>query len=334
MIFSRKQVIDNIKQFSIFSNNLFLLTKQKELINDNKVLLSCYGIERNDNGLFCYSNMSNVETTIIFKNSEKKKFLNSLNASCFNGKNTLVFSDYNQLNQTYQVGLIDVSLELIKWLPYRYSIGLNIRKNDTIFYIMDYVIIKSLSLFTGEYLWETQLNRNGEIFKILGIRADELIVCWKRGDRNFGLLGINIHTGEIAWNMDDNDLLNGHTLNFSPDGNALFCVKNGGLKSYYLELDLVTKKNLRFDEIPKFFELGLVIERIWVKDDLIYFLAKKDSKFSTVAGVMDYKTLAILWWEQVVQGSWAYLSDLQVDKNKLYVLDGEGVLHIFERETT
>ncbi len=332
--------INNIKKFDVKGDNIIVILEDNKIYFNDDILIEVsntfnvgYFI---NNSFLIYGNLKSL-IKYDFKNKKNEK----LNPEWSYYWNSLykdkVLISLNRRNDEKGERIadfhwFDLSNKMLGFKLFADNPQIRILNNHVIFFSI--VTIKSHSIFTGESLWQTQINRNGEIFKILGIRADELIVCWKRGNMDFGLLGINIHTGEIAWNMDDNDLLNGYTLNFSPDENALFCVKNSGFKSYYLELDLLTKKTLRFDEIPKFFELGLIIDRIWVKENLIYFFARKGSKFSTVAGIMDYKTLEILWQEQIVVGSWAYLSDLQVDNDMLYILDGEGVLHIFEREAS
>lgn len=330
---------ENVKCYTTYKSKIAMLFNNGNFFYENENLVHSF------EGFFFYDNYlyyteDGINTIMLnINNNEKEIIPKVFNIDSLLNNTFLVGKNYERVHDTLyysaEIEMYQISpFKLLNILPEKYIFSQYIRYGNFLFTEKFKTVLSPLSLETGEYLWETQLNRNGEVFKILGIRADELIVCWKRGNMDFGLLGINIHTGEIDWNMDDNDLLNGYTLNFSPDENALFCVKNSGFKSYYLELDLLTKKTLRFDEIPKFFELGLIIERIWVKENLIYFFARKGSKFSTVAGIMDYKTLEILWQEQIVVGSWAYLSDLQVDYDKLYILDGEGVLHIFEREAS
>lgn len=332
-MFKIKDTKKNIAGFTTSKGWISYNTKQEELfLNDTRIdtKTSTCGYFFSDK-YFSFSNNSDFQNSILDLKTNQVSRIGKISLQIQTKRKELYIA-FEKTNGNKSLILFDIeTLKKVNIIE-NFDLGISLLFEDNLVITEGWTKIKSLSIETGEYLWETQINRNAEILKLLGIRADELIVCLKRGNMDFGLLGINIHTGEIAWNMDDNDLLNGYTLNFSPDENALFCVKNSGFKSYYLELDLFTKKPLRFDEIPNFFDLGLIIERIWVKDNLIYFFARKGSKFSTVAGVMDYKTLEILWQEQIVVGSWAYLSDLQVDNDKLYILDGEGVLHIFEKE--
>jgi len=218
-------------------------------------------------------------------------------------------------------------------LPYRYY-GSGYRfKNQYIQIQNERKLLKSLSLLTGEYEWETPLNRNGEIFKILGVRENELIVCWKRGMDYYGLLGIDIQTGKIVWNMDDNSLLNGLNLYFTENQKSIFSTKGDDKSSYFIEIDLENKEVQRYGEIPDLCKAKLVIHSSQYKDGLIYFTAStRHVFFPDVIGVFDYKTLKVLWQHRFTFDRLTHLKNLEVSDDKLYVLDSGDTLHIFERE--
>ncbi len=193
-------------------------------------------------------------------------------------------------------------------------------------------IIQSLSLLTGLYKWEVPLNRNGEIFKVLGVRENELVVCFKQGLDYYGLLGIAIETGKIMWNIDDNFLLNGLNMSFTSNQASIFSTKGEGRNSYFIELDLTTKQAIRYGEIVDLCKEKLAISTSFLKDDLVYFTAGNHTFFPNTIGIFDYKTLKLLWKHTFSFDKHTHLKEMQVAENKLYVLDSGGTLHIFEKE--
>lgn len=188
---------------------------------------------------------------------------------------------------------------------------------------------KSLSLETGEYLWETNISIEGDtdprIKQVLGISGDVLVVF------TFGstLVGIDLHTGKILWHI----LPKG----FYPSGftGMAWCwhLEDGYLyllrHQYYLRINL---SNQQLEVLWQTPADTLEFEDCSYTEDHVYFMAidKKSNIFNTsVLGVFDRKALKIVWQhDQPIYSS----QPPQSDGDKLYCLDNGGVLHIFEKE--
>lgn len=321
-----------VKQYKVFNTELYSLYTDGILRRNDLELLSVYGLESNNYGIFAYSNMQDVKTSIIYEN-KVMIFDFSLESNSFNGQNCLVYNkNYN--DQIHQIGLFEVSNNQVSWFDNIPRFGENLRINDYIIFKASQVVISLLDIITLKIKWETPLNRNGEIFKILGVRENELIVCWKRGMDYYGLLGIDIQTGKIVWNMDDNSLLNGLNLYFTENQKSIFSTKGDDKNSYFIEIDLENKELQRYGEIPDLCKAKLVIHSSQYKDGLIYFTAStRHVFFPDVIGVFDYKTLKVLWQHRFTFDRLTHLKNFEVSDDTLYVLDSGDTLHIFERET-
>lgn len=250
-------------------------------------------------------------------------------------ENTVLVYEYFYEDRLFDVFVYDfVQKKVVSRIKDRINVWDLFRKgNDLYLYDSLKTTLKSLSLITGEYEWETPINRSGEIFKILGVRDNELVVCWKRGEKLFGLLGIDIQTGEIVWNIDNNQLLNGHSLYFTDNQQSLFSTKGTNHNSYFIEIDLLSKQAIRFGEIEDLCKAQVEISRSQYKDGLIYFTASTHHDiFPDIIGVLDYKALKVLWQHRFDFDRLTHLKNFEVTEDKLYVLDSKDPLHIFEKE--
>jgi outer membrane protein assembly factor BamB len=190
-------------------------------------------------------------------------------------------------------------------------------------------IINALSLETGECLWETNISIEGDtdprIKQVLGISGDILVVF------TFGstLVGLDIHTGKILWSI--------FPKGFYPSGftGMAWCwhLEYGYLyllrHQYYLRINL---SNQQLEVLWQTPVNTLEFEDCNYTKDHIYFMAidKKSSIFNTsILGVFDRKALKIVWqYDKPIDSS----QPPQSDGKKLYCIDNEGTLHIFERE--
>ena len=239
---------------------------------------------------------------------------------------------YSSKISIYQIEPPKLNYELLQ----RYTFNRHLRYIDSLYVEIELQVISAINLISGNYNWQSPLNRNGDIFRLLGVRNDELLVLWKRGYDTYGVIAFNIQNGQILWNIDNNPLLNGLTTEFTNNQHSLFSTKGEGGGSYFIELDLNLKQVSRYGDLPGFRQNNLQITWSWVKEDKVYFTALHQSRFANTVGVFDYQTLELLWWETLPLSANDFIGggeSLQVDENKLYVLDSGGTLHIFERES-
>jgi outer membrane protein assembly factor BamB len=210
-------------------------------------------------------------------------------------------------------------------------------ENDTKALYRRLTTLKSLSLATGEYLWEVSLSAYGRqdshlgwveasIRTIIGISEDLLLVWMNNGS----LVAIEVSTGKIAWDkaLDRTYLpsdYQGDKWYWHLEGQYLYILQH----RYYLRIDITTQKLEVLWQLP---DHSMEIEHCIYTEAYVYFMALEGvgrNLQPSILGVFDRKALKIVWQhDQPIYSS----QPPQSDGNKLYCLDTAGTLHIFERE--
>ena len=222
--------------------------------------------------------------------------------------------------------------------------------------------IQTINFLSGQFLWEFPLASLGkgkdystdeefdyEVEQFVGIYNNILWVYIERG----GFIGLDIQTGELK-----------HRILGIPKGNLLgkvdSYVDNEEFYIFYrAKFILSEKKGIIIGLIAdRFFEIDLNKEKItpmlygmWDKmekmnlkkygvsgntslqGDLLYFYNDKELQF----GVLDINTKEIIYVSEPIavverDDCFTQLKDLKVSENKVYILDSNHTLHIFERE--
>ena len=222
--------------------------------------------------------------------------------------------------------------------------------------------IQTINFLSGQFLWEFPLSSLGkgkdyntdeefdyEVEQFVGIYNNILWVYIERG----GFIGLDIQTGELK-----------HRILGIPKGNLLgkvdSYVDNEEFYIFYrAKFILDDKKGIIIGLIAdRFFEIDLNKEKItpmlygmWDKmekmnlkkygvsgntslqEDLLYFYNDKELQF----GILDINTKEIIYVSEPIavverDDSFTRLRDLKVSENKVYILDSNHTLHIFERE--
>ena len=226
----------------------------------------------------------------------------------------------------------------------------------------DVMSIRAFSIQKKKHLWEFSLSSLGkgkdyntdeefnyEVEQFVGIYNNILWVYIERG----GFIGLDIQTGELK-----------HRILGIPKGNLLGKVDSYvDSEEFYIfyraKFILDEKKGIIIGLIAdRFFEIDLNKEKItpmlygmWDKmekmnlkkygvsgntslqEDLLYFYNDKELQF----GILDINTKEIIYVSEPIavverDDSFTCLRDLKVSENKVYILDSNHTLHIFERE--
>ena len=226
----------------------------------------------------------------------------------------------------------------------------------------DVMSIRAFSIQKKEHLWEFSLSSLGkgkdystdeefdyEVEQIVGIYNNILWVYIERG----GFIGLDIQTGELK-----------HRILGIPKRNLLGKVDSYvDSEEFYIfyraKFILDDKKGIIIGLIAdRFFEIDLNKEKatpmlygMWDKmekmnlkkygvngntslqGDLLYFYNDKELQF----GILDINTKEIIYVSEPIEvgerdDSFTRLRDLKVSENKVYILDSNHTLHIFERE--
>jgi len=208
--------------------------------------------------------------------------------------------------------------------------------------------IRAFSIQEKEHLWEFSLASFGkwknswdeerffEVYKLIGIYNNIFWAFIELG----GFIGLDIKTRELKYRIPEYDQAIGKTffrsdyfLN-SEKGKIL-----GMAMDVFLEIDLtqeppfVTQYGLQ-EEFEKYNIKGKdTSTKYAVQDNLLYFYLFDQLRF----GILDINTKEIIYVSDPIavverDDCFTQLKDLKVSENRVYILDSNHTLHIFERE--
>ena len=209
--------------------------------------------------------------------------------------------------------------------------------------------IQGIEIYTGQFLWEFPLSslgkwknswdeeRDFEVYKLIGIYNNILWAFIEIG----GFIGLDIKTGELKYRISEYHMGKESKLFFRSD----YYLDNErgkifGLAHIFIEIDLnqappfVTQYGLQ-EEFEKYNikKANDTAEDFVVQDNLLYFYLAEQLRF----GILDINTKEIIYVSDPIavverDDSFTRLRDLKVSENKVYILDSNHTLHIFERE--
>ena len=209
--------------------------------------------------------------------------------------------------------------------------------------------IQAIEIYTGQFLWEFPLSslgkwknswdeeRDFEVYKLIGIYNNILWAFIEIG----GFIGLDIKTGELKYRISEYHMGKESKLFFRSD----YYLDNErgkifGLAHIFIEIDLnqappfVTQYGLQ-EEFEKYNikKANDIAEDFVVQDNLLYFYLAEQLRF----GVLDINTKEIIYVSEPIavverDDCFTQLKDLKVSENKVYILDSNHTLHIFERE--
>ena len=209
--------------------------------------------------------------------------------------------------------------------------------------------IQAIEIYTGQFLWEFPLSslgkwknswdeeRDFEVYKLIGIYNNILWAFIEIG----GFIGLDIKTGELKYHISEYHMGKESKLFFRSD----YYLDNErgkifGLAHIFIEIDLnqappfVTQYGLQ-EEFEKYNikKANDIAEDFVVQDNLLYFYLAEQLRF----GVLDINTKEIIYVSEPIavverDDCFTQLKDLKVSENKVYILDSNHTLHIFERE--
>ena len=214
--------------------------------------------------------------------------------------------------------------------------------------------IRAFSIQKKEHLWEFSLASFGkwknswdeerffEVYKLIGIYNNILWAFIEIG----GFIGLDIKTGELKYRISEYDEAIGKTIckgkDFFRSDYFLNSEKGkilGLAVDVFIEIDLtqeppfVTQYGLQ-EEFEKYNIKGKdTSTKYAVQDNLLYFYLFDQLRF----GILDINTKEIIYISEPIavverDDSFTRLRDLKVSENKVYILDSNNTLHIFERE--
>ena len=221
-------------------------------------------------------------------------------------------------------------------------------------------VILGYHIFPTNFLWEFPLSSLGkwknpytdeeidfQVRRLIGIYNNILWVFLNAE----GFIGLDIETGELKYRIPEYHQAIGKTSTSSYDDSKGFFRSDYLLNSekgkilglavdVFIEIDLtqeppfVTQYGLQ-EEFEKYNikKANDTAGSYVVQDNLLYFYLAEKLKF----GILDINTKQIIYISEPIavgerDDSFTRLRDLKVSENKVYILDSNHTLHIFERE--
>lgn len=198
------------------------------------------------------------------------------------------------------------------------------------------IFIKSLSLLTGEYEWEVNLSEYGDIRSVLAAVQDNLWVLTNDYKNNrHSLLRLDANSGRVMQVLGEGLKLSDAYVKYIEEKQTLLSFKSSissvPSPSTLIEIDAKTGEILRNVTVESMLEPNLKVGLWQYHNNQLFFTANTTMMTTTHIGVLDYDTLKLLWYTEVLDRK-GLLKDIQVSSDKIYVLDQVGTLHIFEKE--
>ena len=221
-------------------------------------------------------------------------------------------------------------------------------------------VILGYHIFPTNLLWEFSLSSLGkwknpytdeeidfQVRRLIGIYNN---IFWVFLNAE-GFIGLDIETGELKYRIPEYDEAIGKTSTSSYDDSKGFFRSDYLLNSekgkilglavdVFIEIDLtqeppfVTQYGLQ-EEFEKYNikKANDTAGSYVVQDNLLYFYLAEQLKF----GILDINTKEIIYISEPIavverDDSFTRLRDLKISENKVYILDSNHTLHIFERE--
>ena len=224
----------------------------------------------------------------------------------------------------------------------------------------DVMSVRAFSIQKKEHLWEFSLASLGkwknpytdeeidfQVRRFIGIYNGIFLVFLNAE----GFIGLDIETGELKYRIPEYHQAIGKTSTSSYDDSKGFFRSDYLLNSekgkilglavdVFIEIDLtqeppfVTQYGLQ-EEFEKYNikKANDTAEDYVIQDDLLYFSLFNQLRF----GILDINTKEIIYVSEPIavverDDCFTQLKDLKVSENKVYILDSNHTLHIFERE--
>ncbi|MGV6861258.1 MAG: hypothetical protein ACWA41_05775 [Putridiphycobacter sp.] len=300
--------------------------------------------------------IDNFEKLIVLnlKNKNKKEFNFIKGISLIINENDIIYGYYSDDYATQYRSRINLETNEKKWTIESYFSNGKIDFNHLYTTSINNSICKINLDQPEQPLWQFELSKlnittncdieksNYKIIKIIGIWQEELFVACNNGL----MLSLDKTTGKEKYRWQyikeyefDSEIKNKlpKSESFVFDGDTLI----GALNTFYFKIDLKSSEIIAVNisqELLKFniFHIKTVNDNP-VTDKHIYLTAMmrqkdNDTKFSYDCLIALNKTTLNIDWQYKFENVGLGTHIPKISKNKLYQLDLDGNLHIFERE--
>ena len=349
-MFKLTQVINKVKEVSIINNEISYIKDGnfyygKTFFDVSPMLYK--GDITNHNIWIKDEYWENYLLKLSDKSIKKLDFNLGLNGDI--SKFIMIFQNGVQSIYSVESNSIIMNFTTIEKIKQYQSIG------DNLFFVNDKNIIKYYTLPNATPLWEFDLSELGsyfdtfsreekeyEVAKFLGVWDNQLLVAL----REHIILSLDIQTGKIVqkWQNIEGLFYDDMTKDLIPKASSFVLYKGkliGALHKFYFEIDL-SNGTTHFTDLSSTMEENGILYIYPINDNPIdfpniYLTAKmkeqpKKPQWSyDCLFCLDIESKEIKW-KYTFEDSSLGVKTPQYSNGKLYQLDNDNILHIFEKE--
>lgn len=293
----------------------------------------------------CFMNLRNLKSKFFTEIGVIDFFLDDEN---------VIYGLWNGDYSKREIKSIDLKLNKVLWKK-DYSFG-KIYLNDNSFFATVDKDISQIEKQTGNRLWqftnlsnynwtqksiyenEAEVEKQAEVIKFLGVYKNELWLVLNSG----ALLALNIETGKESRYINEGKMIVGESDFEDFKGyfgyNTVLDEENGLIfnlnRHFYLEYNLNSKNSYfdsySFKESSQKHDLNLNYVGGFEGDFIYSYEGSDNNRFA----IFSRDKKEIIWSGEIeeVKGKFPAIRDLQYGAGKIYVLDNDNTLHIFERD--
>jgi hypothetical protein len=349
-----KEIIKNVDSFDL-GKNLIILNIDKKILLYEEDRFSKILFQLNSN---CHFKLVNEKIVISDNSKEIENYvlssetgeiivdLNHLDSSFVNLEGNSKIKTIKLKNKNLNIYDFEAFKTVLE-IEREYSIINFISNNNIYLNPRRSQLITKFDFLLNTFIWQTDLSSYGTIRKVSGVCGEELIVLME----NDLFVFLSVETGTISSTLspfEDLKDVNGFAIKGFYD---FYLDENKGVisllnKCFYYEIDVKTKevKQLKSFYTGNAYGLGrlpnmpepptdLIVTKSYYTEDFIYFFGAKGFS-SNIIGVFNRKSFEIEWQFTLnihETNKYNNLKDIQYSNGKIYVLDTDGNLYIFEK---
>jgi hypothetical protein len=310
--------------FSVFENNIIYINSQNQIVSLKKKIINgeFYSFKIISNLLCAFDNI--VNKTYVYDLLNKNKILFEYEFA-INFRPDVYLS--NDLNTTFCIAKINTTkywckfdfkeLDIIEKYPINHGTnGIWKIINSKLFISLLQNKVFCHNLSSGDNVWQKEFDTNITKIEVW----NERVVLLEPFSKHI-IIALSSDNGQLLWehsgwlfHIFDNAVY----MIFNPDFDTLVLKKidSGNTQNY--DLSEILKENQLLDHATRM--------QYAIVDNLIYF----SFFYKKTVAIINLETLELEWLHQI-QTNASWITEPKVESNRLYILDSDNTLHIFEK---
>lgn len=321
----------NEKYFLIGINGIFKLLDGIEVKNFIGLEIKETGHQILNNILYLYDEKRIIGVDLEDVQSTKFVDYTADRLWIFNSE-YIIYVTENKNSRDFKIDFYSKNKDTILWSITDKMYLSNLSDKFLIFVNLTGTIYKRLNTISGEEIWSLDFSEN----KVVGntLLIDNILVF---STTNHHIIGIDIETGKELWRLEK---INAGSFQIQPETKYLVSLNaNSAGDNWYYIINPLNGEILVNKKFEKFY-YDATANKACITDTYYYFISNvmgdggyKDERV-THLGCINLQSHDLEWIEEVGATSdrRSEYQKPEINGNKIYLLDGEKTLHIYELE--